>query len=359
MRIGAFSWGVALAGIALCTPASSPAQQAGVLLGLNNQQSYRTLWIVFSPDKAEVRADLQDLVLPRADGFWSAHVTSWCVKDSEPATVPLAPASYTSHEAFEISPVANPRPAPKHPGRPGACKDDEVLVCLSQSITVTGLFPEYVSLQDSNETSCGVHPDGWVDYILSRLDDPKYQALDVRQMFGPSGLQAFVEEVQRGKDDQCGVDPTFGPHSWQLVHRRGEWVVNGWAVTARICGYGYDLFPHLAPPAEVVGRQAAPVPWDKITAAVSDATDAVLSPDGNFVLVLGKTALHAFRRHGTDLAPIALAMAGGNVPASNQELSFENVAMAEWAQGRFVGQWSRTLGEFLRNGKLQTGKPQK
>lgn len=347
-----------LCAILICTSLALPqplsAQDAGILLGLSDQQSYRTLWIAFSADKAEVKADVQNLVVPRADGFWTARITSWCEKDADSVPDLRDPVTYTSHQALALSSLANPRPAPRHPGKPGECKDDQVLVCLNESLTINGLFPEYVSLQDGIETSCGAHPDGSVDYWLSRLDDPKHQALETAQMFGPSGLPAFQDEVQRGKDDRCDFDPTFDPTNWQLIHRQGQWAVNGWAVTHRLCGYGYDLFPHLAPPSEVVGRQPAPLAWSKITATVADALDAVLSPDGRFLLVLGKTGLHAFRRDGAQLKPLPLDVPAGDTSASSP--GAEAVVMAEWSEGRYVSRWSETLQQYLRQGSLKSAK---
>ncbi|HEU5042029.1 MAG TPA: hypothetical protein VFT84_14465, partial [Gemmatimonadales bacterium] len=53
-------------------------QESGVLLGYAHAGEYRTMWLTMSASAAEAVADVPDLIVPRATGFWRLGITTLC-----------------------------------------------------------------------------------------------------------------------------------------------------------------------------------------------------------------------------------------------------------------------------------------
>jgi hypothetical protein len=207
------------------------------------------------------------------------------------------------------------------------------------------VWPEYVSLDMSERTECGVHPD-WVPAYTVRSLGALEKGLTVPDALGATaeapfrnaheiGLRAF-----RSSANQCEPDP-FQLDSWYIERKDGRWRTVGWNTAHRLCGSGFD-FEAALDLSKITGRQDDASRWTQLKSRRPDIVDAHFSPSGPWVLLATPTQL------------MILPNAESNKPVVSVPLSrFENLIMVEWATGRNVARWEDEVHRVRAAGRVQ------
>ncbi|MGA3043453.1 MAG: hypothetical protein ABSF54_21975 [Bryobacteraceae bacterium] len=383
------------------TCGSAACAQSGLLLGLGRpclkgwcETVYRTLWIAPHGGKVQI-VELPDLIVPRRMGFWRVGVRTYCdpnrLEDLEGKEEPWPRDAWFAGPVRERPVVDGLVPCPAHAGEDS---------CASDSISVTFVNGEYISLQEREATECGMHSDGSGTWTVRRLGDHvasphAYSAIEgegasdeyerraahalmendqgMRNAGAPLGEGATEEdqeirksypkwssmtEVEKVAAMQAVDDGCFPKHNdgeWYIERNQGRWVAYGAFDTHRLCGV-YLSF-ELPFPAALAGPATMPISLNAIRKQVPGAYDAFWLPNQEMVVVLvglskplpgetfpSRTSLEVFSPHGQDLGKPSITMS---------LMDFEGPVMAESATGSNVARWTTELTKIKAQGVVK------
>lgn len=335
------------------------AQQAGVLLGYGEITSdggyqYKTMWIVFSPEEAHMAVTVQDVIVPRATGFWRVGKSILCEYDAnadrdssrdvfwqtaieKAPTIELDPPC-KSHKLGDIRETGEE-------GAPDAAHP-HVDLCRREAGELAFVSPEY--LGERFDAWDGCDPRGGHD--LHRDDVrpiEKGEPVSLTDFFGERAAAAYSLAAKKGfaertKDYSCPApDPKlYDLKSWNVNHVRGAWVavasLDQWMGE---CAYWYPLA--LALPKSVTGEMPKAGLWRSMASAVPHLLDFYLSPVGEYALVL-------VNPKNADYHLYAYSVKNGVLGKRLAEIPWENfnshpIVMAQWSTGKYVAQWTAAI----------------
>ncbi len=331
------------------------AQDSGLLLGLRYYDNFRTLWITSNTGK--VSGQFRDLLLPRKSGFWRVSTVTKCEAEGKFKEFARGEQFYTETREITFRPVgvrAHTKPARKV--RLAACPSSP---CVSYSMELMFLSPDYISYIDRGVFECGVHPDGETRHVLSRLDN-SYETLSIESVFGPPAIAVLERAMEtKRREHLCEVEATLEETSWGIRRETGRWAVFAYTPTHRLCGYGFDFLVPLEVPSSISVSPPLPFSWQELERHVPGARDAFASPDGRLVVVVLPRQIQAFRYDGTTLRSTGLKveLQRARPDACDREdhpfRACEEVMMAEWAVGPHVSRWNGQFQKYVKEGLLQ------
>lgn len=327
--------------VALAQVPSQPRAPIGVLVGVHRSPdsasdesppvpaTLRTLWFETS---RETVANTRHLLVPRSSGFWRIQLVHFC--GEEPAvdfeSRPRGDALTVSEQLW-----AYPVEAPPNVPNGAVCRSRNVHCVSDHRKLLFWVWPDFISMQNYFESpGCGASMWSSLDFAMRRIENMD-RAATVSEAIGPGAEErlrsAFDEaklEDAQSHGPECVKETTFDPASWRIVRAGGGWHVEGWANTHRLCGVGFEYTANLDL-SRVTGRTTLPqASWKD----VAGATDALASPDGQWVLIVKKGQVVLAPRDAPR-RPIASATLSED----------ENVVMAEWATGANVARWRRQV----------------
>jgi hypothetical protein len=383
------------------TCGSAAWAQSGLLLGLGRpclegpcETVYRTLWIAPHGGTVQI-VELPDLIVPRRVGFWRVGVRSYCdpngLEDFKGNKVPWPRDAWFAAPVRERPVVDGLVPCPAH------AQEDS---CASESITLTFVNGEYISLQQRAVTECSMHSDGSGTWRVRRLGDRgasplAYSAIegegtsdeyerraahalmendqgmrDAGVLLGEGDTEedreirksdpkwSSMTEVEKVAAMQAVDHPCFPKHNdgdWYIGRNQGRWVAYGAFDTHRLCGV-YVHF-ELPSPAALAGPATMPISLNAIRKQVPGAYDAFWLPNQEMVAVLvglgtplpgeafpSRTSLEVFSLHGKDLGKPTITMS---------LMDFEGPVMAESATGSNVARWTTELTKIKAQGVVK------
>jgi hypothetical protein len=382
------------------TCGSAAGAQSGLLLGLGRpclkgrcETVYRTLWIAPHGGTVQI-VELPDLIVPRRMGFWRVGVRTYCdangLKDLKGNEAPWPRDAWFAGPVRERPVVYGLVPCPTH------ARDS----CASDSITVTFVNGEYISLQEREATECGVHSDGSGTWTVRRLGDHggsplAYSAIEgegardeyerraahglmendqgmrdagaplgegdtkedqeIRKSYPKWSSMTEVEKVAAMQAVDDGCFPKHNDGEWSIERNQGRWVAYGAFDTHRLCGvYVHFDLPF---PAALAGPATTPISLNAIRKQVPDAYDAFWLPKQEMVVVLvglselgpgftfpSRTSLEVFSPRGQDLGKPIMRM---------PLMDFEGPVMAESATGSDVARWTTELTKIKAQGVVK------
>ncbi|HYC33008.1 MAG TPA: hypothetical protein VEB59_12020 [Gemmatimonadales bacterium] len=329
--------------LAVLASLSSPlaAQGNGLLLGVEHAGTYRTLWITMSAGRAEVAAELTDLVVPRPDGFWHVGIATLCehsgtrqviwqtrlgrapaVRARCPEPVPIDP---TDAEALERAAAGSSEPEG----------------CNASTAAIHAVLPGWVSEGYTFGQTEACEPRGgrWRDSSAVRRFDAR-PPVGLREVMGGRAEQAYADAVARGfaelsREMSCPepIAEEYDHTSWIIEHRRGAWrALAAYNENMGDCVVWSEMGPAL--PVSLTGRVSPTVVMD--TAKVRDWA---VSPDGRYVAALAKV-----RQDEVRLAVYAVRDRKPDRELLTHDIGSQSrIVTAEWATGRYVTEWTRAM----------------
>ena len=383
---------------ATCGPAAWA--QSGLLLGLGRpclkwpcETTYRTLWIAPHGGTVQI-VELPDLIVPRRVGFWRLGVRTYCdpngLEDHEGNEAPWPRDAWFAGPVRQRPVVYGLVPCPAH------ARDS----CAGDSIAVTFVNGEYVSLEERETSECGMQSDASGTWTVRRLGDHlasphAYSAIEgqgARNEYERRAAHALMENSQGMRDAgaplgeshteedreirksypkwssmteeekatamQAVDDGCFPKHNdgeWYVERNRGRWVAYGAFDTHRLCGV-YVRF-ELPSPAALAGPATKPISLNAIGKQVPDAYDAFWLPNPEMVVVLvglsqlgpgftfpSRSSLEVFSPRGKDFGKPIVTMS---------LMDFEGPVMAESATGSNVARWTTELTKIKAQGVVK------
>ncbi len=338
---------------------SSASAQTAALIGLRlksyddehstrNPPSYRTLLITFHDGKAQLAADIPDLIVPRKDGFWRVGILhkKEDVTQSYQEFVYAAPVLAIPHAVGEFDLVVVP-------GQTCSWADNA---------SITFVSPSLVSVLYSHGPDCrGLSSS--TRHATQKLDDPGAH-LDIQDVLGPAAWLALQKAaphkracVEGDEDFDAIYDGKPDSLDWGIARAARGWRLfsDVWDTSCR----GDDAFEiKLQVPASVTGGNyhgstLSSLSRTKSSERISaDAGDAVLTPEGDFLVTLGDGAARRAEGFVTTYGPIEVFPVNGEALGAVSALSVTlaskgsyrfSVVMLQWSVGKYVAQWESDL----------------
>jgi hypothetical protein len=358
IQIMKFTLGVCVA-LALCAPQGSA--QTAVLIGLHlkagddengttHPPSYRTFLITFRDGKAQLAADVPDLIVPRKDGFWrlgSLHKGPACCGGYQ-EFVYAVPTKSVPHAIGEF-----------HPPNPdwNCSETDEA--------TIEFVNPNLLSVSYFTHPACSLE----VEYRhrTYKIDELEKE-LDITAVLGPPAWDAEKKADAKAKSDHAfsdlsdclGVSKTDS-FNWGIERpdrfERGNskpWVLVGDYTTPHVCGDGgtYEIkFPlpvSLTGPTYHTDTLSSLLQSKETKKNYIFPGQALLTPVGDFLVALGfrpPIRIFGIKPDGIETEPVL------SLPTNLESNGESNVVMVQWALGKHVRKWESEL-ESLQKTRL-------
>ena len=305
-----------------------------------NADPFRTLWIQVSGVDVSTRL-MQHIIVPRKDGFWRLGTNT----DLATGFADASQGNYRQ-DFFWSAPLGQKPKLTAINARDIACMEESV----SRELTYVG--PDYFGYSEFWEATCAHYDEGHYYGVRQLNVDPqpeqgvdgtRLRAVDFSTLLGPASLAHFNRLSTKAVDWQgdCS-EPGFrgDPADWTLLRKEGYWraVAKFNGSGGGICGReDVDEVLHVSLPHSLVtSARALPVPWKTIKAAFSDATDAVVSPNGRLVVVFTSSQAIVTRLQGKILRRISSPIPLGD----------GDPVMLEWAEGANAVRWDKVFSEL-------------
>lgn len=341
------------------------AAQSAVLIGLHLEASdddseihplaYRTFLITFRDGKAQLAADLPDLIVPRRDGFWqvgSLHKGPACCGGYQ-EFVYAAPVRSVPHAAGEY-----------HPENPDwNCSE-------THQATIEFVNPDFVSVSYFTEPACSLQVD--LQHATYKLDDLNKE-LDITAILGPGAWNAAKKAHARAivADDRSECPVISKPDSTRWGIERSSrlprshakpWVLLSDYTTPHVCGGGntYEIDFPIAESLTGPTYHASDLMQLLQSKMAKDNSilpgEAVLTPAGDFLVDLDALTVYGIKQQALEAKPALSVL----VPSSPD--SGFNIVMVQWALGKHVREWEAELQSLqkthLPEPVVATGSPQ-
>jgi hypothetical protein len=325
--------------------------QNAVLIGLHlnawddekgmHDPSYRTFLIIFRDGKAQLAADIPDLIVPRKDGFWRVgSLHKGPPRDGGfQEFIYTAPARSVPHAIGEF-----------HPENPdGNCPQ-------TRQATIGFINPDITSVSYMEAPGCSLESENHhATYMLDALG----KALDITSLLGPAALVAQKEADAKSKSRRdlkdCSGISALDPANWGIesANRPSKSNAASWILVSdfnapHVCNGGDTYEVKFPLPASIAGTSyhadaLASIVASSATKDLSISSHARLTPDGNFLIAFGDfeydVPLRVFnvKQQIVDLKPVLSV-------STHTNLSWGfNLVMIQWALGSHVAAWESEL----------------
>jgi hypothetical protein len=341
------------AALALWAPQGSA--QTAVLIGLHlkawddengtmHPPSYRTFLITYRDGKAQLAADVPDLIVPRKDGFWRV------------GSLHKGPPREGGYQEFVYAAPADSVPhaiGEYHPQDPNSdCSSTE-------ESTIEFLSPELVSVSYIRAPACSLESEN--QHATYNLDDLK-TALDITAVLGPAAwtVQKKSDAVAKARvaDELKGCHGVSAPGStdWgierpnRLANSSGKpWILVSDYNAPHVCNGGdtYEVNFKVSESVTGVSYHTSALSSLLKSMAAKDIRvqpyDVVLSPTGDLLVAFGNfsfdEAIRIFEVKQQSLNATPLLSVSTR---TNLGWGF-NVVMIQWAVGKYVAHWESDL----------------
>jgi hypothetical protein len=321
----------------------APAQ-AAVLIGLHvytgddgngeQQPSYRTFLITFRDGKAQLAADLPDLIVPRKDGFWRVGTLH-----------KGPPGKYGAQEFVYAVPA---RSVPHAVGEYQPDNPDWGTCAETDQATIEFVNPDLLSVSYFTEPACSLEVE--LDHGTYKLDELEKE-LDITAFLGAGAWDAEKRADASAKADNEISPDCLGvskpdPTNWGIMgfSRAPGRVDNAWVLVSdfngpHVCHDGKTYEIKFPIPESITGPTYHA---DTLLSLLQSngakdnhtvATEALLSPAGDFLVDLSYGAIFSIKQRGIEPKPVL-------APSTNLE---SNVVMVQWALGKHVREWEAEL----------------
>ena len=304
--------------------------RSGVLIGLrddnpiNNSNStenklstYRTIWIPSKNRKLFDILQVENLFLPRMDGFWRIGVDRYTLKGKDFKDEILA---YNKHdEKNKVSFL-----------------DDKNEVNIYKKIMFVGnnyLCMEYKKIQGENSK----------DFyrVLPIHATKNRRGIKISDIFGEEGKKAINNSVEaflasQNQSNIKNIKKEADEENFSLARNNGYWSVKGRLNDKDIMGDEYkDYNININPSNKMINFNTLSLSWNVVKTKVPDAIDAYTSPNKDIALIISKDSIRIYEMNKDELKSKALY----KIPLKESE----SIVMAEWATGDYLEKWTKEI----------------
>lgn len=318
----------------------------GVIMGIRTpkiysgkvvkEYSYKTLWVAWDNKSIHPVLQVDDILMPRSDGFWKVQVkrNSDMNKTEDSLYV----------NKVEREPVLNTS------GKDIASdfwKDKNGSIY--KSIVYAG--NDYICLELSGSGQYMNTGRTWRKCCLQTVPVGSMQnskGIKISDVMGFDGMMAMMRakvKLQKtlGTYMENAIDEENVEENFALFRKSGYWTIKGKFSYWQDNNFLYsDYNINMIPSSKIVFYDTLHLPWTYIKDRIPDATDAYTSPNIKLAIVRASNALLIYTIENEKLSDTYI----GKVKLDNGE----SIIMAEWATEDYVRYWEEV---FLKNGAVR------
>lgn len=319
---------------------STDDKATGVLLGLRQDQSYRTLWIALENEDFHPILETEGIFFPRKNGFWKME-TKEVIREG--GTEILLDAHNISVIREEVTEVSN--------------EEIHYLPQIPKNIyrTIHFISNDYVAIEEKiyeNYQGKSILR-GENLHVLAIDSLPRIKKVSIVDLLGEMGVEAIKsgrKEILReiGSNVLPEIEGIY--ENYGLERRLGHWFLKGrlsYFDRNKLITRDYNI--HLIPPSKLVFYDELWLPWTTVKDRIPTAIDLYTSPNKALALVITQKEIMVFPIHGEEIAKEPLE----RIVLKEEE----KVVMAEWAIGHYVENWKKAFQDYIDDSK-RTEEPQ-
>lgn len=319
---------------------NSKELKSGVLLGIkiptydeandSPQWDYKTIWIN-SKDRNIINTyELENLLLPRKNGFWMVDIERETDDDSIEDNIYMEPKTIIDRSPDEKKYEDN--------------IEESSSLIMSKSSKLPSVLKNILFIGNDYISTENIDLDLGAKrtlqiYSLDNIEDEK--PINLSDIIGEEGKKIFEDSAENmlSLEEARSNESNIG-----LVRKQGYWVFQGRVNYKKNNEELYKDFDIKAiPPEEMINYDELSIPWNRLKMRVPQATDVYSSPNKDIVVVETPSALLVYPiANGRFIKKSPIK----RIPLPNQS----SIVMAEWATGGYTEAWEE---EVIKNdGKL-------
>ena len=313
-------------------------QQSGVLLGIKIPSydekgqladwKYKTIWINSLNNKIIGVYELEDLLVPRKNGFWMVKVNriyNGLIQDEISAT-PLFKLSNTFTIDDDINLFSSSRPN---------LEEDLSSVAILNNIQFVG--NDYISIEKINKFD--EEKKTLEVYSLDNIDERK--PINLSDLIGEDGKRIFIEGAQSVVSIDSQI--TLNEENVGITRKSGYWTFKGRVNFVQNDEELYKDFNIKAiPPKEMINYDSHIISWNELKMNIPETIDAFSSPNNDIIIVSTYSHLLIYNIFDGNL---------NTVPIAKIELpENSSIVMSEWSIGRYPTIWQN---EVIKNNGIE------
>ncbi|WP_027632246.1 hypothetical protein [Clostridium hydrogeniformans] len=303
---------------------STKLKDSGVFLGLKsldekNEFKYRTLWISQYENYFGPMYNIDNLLVPRINGFSSVKVENLLVDGAKKDTIVSSSLNSNSKKGVKVF---------------------NGYETVKRNILFVG--NNYISTEVIKENEKNGVKRQYYEVIP--IDNTSIsQGIRLSYIEGDIGKTMFSNEVEKYirnnpeiNRDEVKIDESY----FALDRRNGRWRLKG-GIDSNVGWRTFDI--NMLPPKVMVAYDDLYIPWSYIKSRFPDAVDAYTSPNNRMIIILTKDNLYGFNVVNNEIE--------GEPEISLKLNPNETVVMAEWASGTYVSRWeakAKSLGTEIK-----------
>jgi heat shock protein HspQ len=290
-----------------------PLLRSGVLIGIrSSDNTYRTLWIYSKNRKIKTVSYRNQILIPRAKGFWEIGA----IKDN-------------SNLNIYAEPVGNP-------SLQGADKTGNKDNSLASKTGTKILFAgnDYIGIE--HNTRLSVLP---IDNIkdekeVAFSDIVSKKSLD---LFNKS-CEAYISSLSRERANNIINEPY--EKNFTLSRRNGHWIMKSRLYCKKaVNGQKYEDFDlNVMVPSKLIHYDEMNIPWNSIKSKLPWITDAYMSPNKDIAILVSNDGLNIYPIQNNSIINKQMM----KIPLSESD----SIIMTEWSIGRYADLWQKFISQI-------------
>ncbi|KMT21135.1 hypothetical protein [Clostridium cylindrosporum] len=320
--------------------------KTGVLIGLktpdnddnaNNSFKYRTLWISKSNDQLNPILEIDTMIFPRKNGFWTLSEDIISKNNIRENIFVPKDLSQTKPAPVNKKPLITEQTL--HGYSNGNILKEVTYICNDYiSVKITGNAMK----NGVNEPINKLHM-----YPISSL--PYENSMSIEDIFRGSSVDFIRGEFFSALKTINGSNISFINADEQsqnigITRRDSHWLFTGrigYFINNKFRTLDYNL--SVIPPSNIVFYDNLYAPLHEVKESIPYAKDAFSSPDNSMALIQTENYLYVYSIKETPFATMEIA----KTPLAKIKLKDgESVIMSEWAGGEYVNSWNNFMKSY-------------
>lgn len=289
---------------------------------------YKTIWINSLNNKVIDVYELDDLLVPRKNGFWMVNVNrnyNGLIQDRISAT-PL-------FKLPEISMLNEEEMDAAFSSRPYGKEEQDSVAVLNNILFIGN---DYVSIEKINKFK--QEKKTLEVYAIDNIEENR--PINLSDLIGEDGKKIFTE----GAQSVVSIDTqtSLNEENVGIVRKSGYWTIKGRVNFIQNNEELYKDFNIKAiPPKEMINYDAHIISWNELKMSIPETLDAFTSPNNDIIVVSTHSHLLIYNIKDGSLSNQPLAKI--KLPENS------SIIMSEWSVGRYPTIWQNEV--IKNNGK--------
>lgn len=292
-----------------------PLLRSGVLIGIRSyNNTYRTLWIYSKNREIKTVSSRNQLLVPRAKGFW--EIGTITNKDG--------------NESIYAEPFDD---AILHETLPDGKKNNALTEKPGAKMLFIG--NDYIGIEHNLKLS-----------VLATDNLSEGKGVAFSDIVNENSYNAFQQSSDAlvstlDSDELKKIIKEPNEENFTLKRRNGHWIIKSRLYYKEpFKGQRYEDFDlNLMVPSKLIYYDEMSIPWNSIKSKLPWITDAYMSPNKDIALLVSSDSLHIYPIQNKSIINNQIV----NIPLSKGD----SIIMTEWAIGKYADIWSNFVEKLF------------